>query len=106
MAAVLLQRKSCFAWRAPSSGCRQNLPQIRRPIKMPTRHRRVFYTKSLPANWLYLCGGFEVEGGVPLLGSGLLAGFAVLPGLSADAGDDFSFLGLIVSLFTSFLLPA
>jgi hypothetical protein len=39
------------------------------------------------------------------LGSGLFAGFAVLPGLSVDAGEDFSLRGLIVSLLTSFLLP-
>jgi len=41
-----------------------------------------------------------------LLGSGLLAGFAVLPGLSVAEGEAFSLFPLIVSLLTSFLLPA
>jgi hypothetical protein len=59
----------------------------------------------LSAVLVYLCGGFEPEGGVPLFGSGLFAGFAVLPGFSVDAGEDFSLRGLIVNLLTSFLLP-
>jgi len=69
------------------------------------RRRRAFNTEYFRLSLIYLCGGFELEGGVPLFGSGLLAGFAVLPGFSVDAGEDFSLRGLIVNLLTSFLLP-